>query len=359
MTKPTPTRLLVVDADDEARTFLRRRFTRLGYEVMEAVDHAKALSLVATVPFDLALVDLQTPGPDGEGGLDLVRRMRESRSAAELPILAIADQAAAEEAVEALALGADDCLPRPLYVDVARTRAEMLIGRGGQPAPHAAHGELQARLETLEAAAVRTEAVSAALDNIGHDVLAPINGLLGAASVLTQICQTPALKPEIQRVDTAAAALDLVMVRALGRADRRSRAPKSKLRVLLADDDAGSRAAVHDLLNATEVEVELIEALGGLEAALAIDAMFFDLIVMNLAAREAIAGIAAIRRAERQSNTRRTPILALGTKAQSDAARAKGAGADLYMSQPVTAERLLGALADALTRESEDVSAVA
>jgi DNA-binding response OmpR family regulator len=360
MTKPAlRTRLLVVHADDEARVFLRRRFTRLGYDVVEADEHANALSLIATTSFDLALIDLQTPGPDGESGLDLLRRIRESHGAAELPILAIADQTAAEDAVEALALGADDCLLRPLYVEVADARAQMLIRRRGEdPASHAARGELQTRLDTLEEAAVRTEAVSASLEQLGHAGPAPLNSLLGAASVLTRICQTPDLKRAIERIETAAAALDVVMVRALGRGDRRARAPKTKIRVLLADDDAASRIALHDLLHASDVEVELLEVPSGPEAALTSDTTFLDLIIVNLAAPEAIAGIQAIRRAERQNKTRRTPVLAFGIKGR-HAGTTLETGADLHVHQPVTGERLLSALADALARESEDVSAVA
>jgi DNA-binding response OmpR family regulator len=352
-------RVLIVHADDEARIFVRRRFAGFGYEVVEAAEHAKALSLIDSHAFDLALLDLQTPGPEGHCGLDLLRRMRERRSAAELPILAIAPEGAAEDVVEALALGADDCLQRPLHIDLAHTRSEMLIRRGpGEPAAQSAKGELLGRLAALEEAAVRTEAVSANLEELGHDVTSPINGLLGAANVLTAVCQTPHLKHAIERIETAAAALDMVMVRALGRADRRSRAPKAKIRVLLADDATDSRFAVRDLLHASEIEVELIEAAGGLEAALLTDTMFFDLIVLNLAAPQAIAGVQAIRRAERSNKTRRTPILAIGTEAHR-ADKSLEAGADLYMRQPIGAERLLSALADALARQSADVSAPA
>jgi DNA-binding response OmpR family regulator len=351
--------MLLVHADDEARTFLRRRFTRLGYDVTEADEHAKTLSLIATTAFDLVLIDLQTPGPAAEGGLDLVRSIRETRSAADLPILAIADQSAGEDAVEALALGADDCLLRPLYVEVADARAQMLIRwPGADPASHAARGELQMRLDTLEEATVRTEAISASLEALGHAGVAPLNSLLGAASVLTRICQTPDLKRAIDRIEAAAATLDVVMVRALGRGDRRARAPKAKIRVLLADNDAASRLALRELLKANDVEVELIEVEGGREAALASDTTFLDLIIVNLAAPEASAGIRTIRGAERENRTRRSPVLAFGTKSRY-AAQAPDDGVDLYVQQPVTGQRLLSALADALTRESEDVSAVA
>lgn len=360
MTKPVfPTRLLVVDSDQEARTFLRRRFTRLGHQVMEASDHDKALSMAAALPFDLVLLDLQTPGANGQDGFDLLRRMREKRTPEELPILAIAAETATEEAVEALNLGADDCLMRPLYMSVAHARAEMLIRRPAEePAANVARHELQARLEALNEATVRSEGACAALEEMGHDTRAPLNSLIGAANVLTRICQTPELKLAIESIETAAAALDEVVVRALGRADRRIRAPKEKLRVLLADNDAASRMSVQELVDATEVAVELVEVRAGLDAALATDAGFFDLIVTNLDAPEALAGVRAIRRSERENKMRRTPLLAIGSEnLQADEAQA--AGADLFMVAPISAERLLGALAEALARESRCALAVA
>src|SRR3712207_5184850 len=115
MTMSAPrTRLLVVHPDDADRTFLRRRLARLGYEVVEAADHAQALWLVAHDDFGVAIVDLQTRGAGGEEGLDLVRGLRESGYAGDMPILAIGESGATEDAAEALALGADDCLLRPV-----------------------------------------------------------------------------------------------------------------------------------------------------------------------------------------------------------------------------------------------------
>lgn len=355
--RPLPTRLLVVHGDDDARTFLRRRFARLAHEVVEAGGHDKAMALVATTAFDLVLLDLQVPGPNGESGLDLLRRLRETRTSAELPILAVAGEGASEDVVEALALGADDCLMRPLYIEVAQRRAEMLIGRRSSGVGQGGRGEFQIRLERLEEAADRAEAVSAVVEALGREVRISLNGLLGAAAVLTSVCRTPELAPAIETIEGAAAVLDLAVVRALGRADRRARAPKPRIRVLLADQDIASRLVVRELLDAAEVQVDLIEVDTGFEAALATDADFFDLIIVSFAAPEAVAGIRKVRWAERQNNTRRTPILVFGAKAQS-AAAALEAGADLYVRQPVTAAALLSTLADALARESEDMRAV-
>ena len=354
MTKAAPpTRLLVVETDDEARTFLRRRLTRLGYEVTDTADHARALALTGSAVFDLVLLGLHAH-TGGEAGFELIRAIRERRSAAELPILAVAPETAAEDVNEALSLGANDCVFRPLYIGLAHTRMGMLVGRPAQADAEA----LQLRLDVLDDAAGRTEAMSAVVSELGHEICAPLNALLGAASTLTRICQTPELAPAIDTIDAASAALDLVIVRALGRPDRRSRAPKETLRVILADHDAVSRFAIHELLNAADVSVELVEAATGLEAALATDSGFFDLILMNLATPEAIAGVRAIRRAERENRVRRTPVVAFGADARGEG-QALDAGCDLYVREPVTARSLLTTLAEALVREADDVRAVA
>src|SRR5438128_11941885 len=105
----SPTRILIACDDEATRTLARRRFTRVGFQVMEAADATQAMSLVSMIPFDLAILDLRS-----EDVCDLIRRIRMSRSPAELPILAVADGAVGEAGGEALNAGACDCIPRPL-----------------------------------------------------------------------------------------------------------------------------------------------------------------------------------------------------------------------------------------------------
>ena len=356
MAKPaSPVRLLLVGAEDDARKELRRRFTRLGYEVMEAGDPPTALSLVAMIPFDLVMMDIEAPGLNG---LDLLERIRESRKPLELPVIMLTAEGAPEDAAEALQRGANDCLARPIDIETAYHRAEMQLRRRREPdAESAAMGELQVRLMKLKEAVVHAENTWAILPGLGLEVRAPLARLVRASEVLTKICLTPDLKPAVDTVETAAAAIEEMLVRALER-ERRKRNPLTKIKVLSADDDAGSRYSMRNLLHAATTEVELVDVSTGLQAALAVETLFFDLILVNVTTAEAIAGIRAIRRTERQNKTRRHPILAIGPKGQA-ASEALTAGADLHLAAPVTAERLLSALAGAICRESEDLSAVA
>jgi DNA-binding response OmpR family regulator len=354
MAKPiSPIRLLLVCDDEADRMLLRRRFTRIGYEVMEVAEAAKALSLIGMIPFDLAVLDAQTAAIDGFG---LLRQMREMRSRTELPILMITDRAASEEAVEALELGANDCIPRPIDIELAYARAEMQIRRrreGGDDGR-----ALETNLVKLQEAVTRAEHTSAMLTHLGHEVRAPLQGVLRAAGVLTRICVTPELKKVVELVESSANSLETLLIQALEHEDRRGRTPREVVRVLSADDDAENRQAMRAVLDAAETPIDLVEVATGLQAALAAETSIVDLILVNVGTAESIAGIRAIRRTERQAKTRRTPILAITRDADSGA-KALDAGADLYMRQPVTAKGLLTALAGAMSRESDDLSAVA
>ncbi|MDB5445500.1 MAG: putative response regulator receiver domain protein [Phenylobacterium sp.] len=353
---PVPIRLLIVDDDDDNRTILRRRFTRIGYEVMEAPDGAKALSLIAMIPFDLVLLDIQMPGIDG---LEVLRQVRESRSPTELPIIMVTGKSASEDVVEALSLGANDYVTKPVDIEVAYARAEMQIRRKREHDDgRASYRELQSTLVKLQGAVTQAENTSALLADMGPEVRAPLAGVLGAATVLTKLCDTPELKKVVMVIETAAGSLEALLSEALEGGERRKQPERDKIRVLSADDDAQSRYAIRAMLHAAETEVELVDVTTGLQAALAAEARVFDLILVNVATTESIAGIRAIRRTERQAKARRTPILAIAPDGAA-AIKAVQAGADLHMSQPITAEALLNALASAISRESDDLTAVA
>jgi DNA-binding response OmpR family regulator len=356
MPKPAPIRLLVVDDDEDNRTILRRRFTRIGYEVMEAGDGKKALALMAMIPFDLVLLDIQMPVIDG---VEVLRRARETRTPSELPIIMVTGRSASEDVVEALNLGANDYITKPVDIEVAYARAEMQIRlKREHDDCRAAYRELEGNLVRLQEAVVQAENTSALLLDMGPEVRAPLAGVLGAATVLTRLCEKPELKKVVQVIETAAGALDGLLSETLESGERRARMTKDRIRVLTADDDAQSRFAIHDVLDNAQADVELMDVLNGLEAAVAAETGSFDLILVNVATPEALAGIRAIRRHERHAKSRRTPLIVIAPDAAA-ASRALEAGADLHIAHPVTAETLLAALASAITRQSDDLSAVA
>jgi CheY-like chemotaxis protein len=222
----------------------------------------------------------------------------------------------------------------------------------------AAYRTLESNLVRLQEAVTQAENTAALLADMGPEVRAPLAGVLGAATVLTRLCETPELKKVVRVIEDAAGSLEGLLTEALDAGERRARGRKDSIRVLCADDDAHTRFAIRSMLHAAEVEVELVDVSTGLEAALAAEQRVFDLILVNVACPDAVAGVRAIRRHERQSKARRTPLLIIAPDSPA-ASRALEAGADLHMCQPITAEGLLTALAAAISRQSDDLSAVA
>jgi DNA-binding response OmpR family regulator len=360
----TTPRLLIVDDVEQNRDILKRRFARLGYATEEACDGETALAMIEAGDFDCVLLDVMMPGIDG---LEVLRRVRETRTEAELPVIMVTAKSASEDVVEALLMGANDYVTKPVDMEVASARVEMHLRRKrAEDHAKAAYRELEQTLLGLKGAVVQAQNKSAVLADLGPEARAPLTGILGASSVLTRVCETPDLKQMIGVIETAAAALDKLVVDAArpgagaGAGDRRKPnvAIGGRISVLSADSDPKRRTVVRMVFAEAAVEIELVEAHGGVDAAAACANTPFDLILMNVDMADGLTGIREIRRRESERRERRTPVLAMSADTKAAQAAAE-AGADLHMPMPITAAGLLTSLARALSRESEDLSAVA
>ncbi|HUC67873.1 MAG TPA: response regulator [Stellaceae bacterium] len=99
--------LLVVDDDARLRELLRRYLTDQGFRVTTAGDAAEARARLASIAFDLLVLDVMMPG---ESGLDLTRSLRRD---GRLPILLLTAMAEPEDRINGLEHGADDYLAKP------------------------------------------------------------------------------------------------------------------------------------------------------------------------------------------------------------------------------------------------------
>jgi diguanylate cyclase (GGDEF)-like protein len=125
---PTPATLLVVDDDPMNRDALSRRLTRTGYTVLTAESGPDALAVIGAHRVDAVLLDVMMPGMSG---LDTLRHLRESRSVSELPVIMVTAKDGSDDVVEALDLGANDYVTKPIdyAVALARIRAQVTARR--------------------------------------------------------------------------------------------------------------------------------------------------------------------------------------------------------------------------------------
>ena len=124
MTDGPKTRLLIVDDEELNRDMLTRRLQRHGYDAEAVASGPEALRAAESNAYELLLLDVMMPDMSG---LEVLRRIRRTHSADELPIIMVTARAQSEDIVEALDLGANDYVTKPVDMQVmlARIRAQV------------------------------------------------------------------------------------------------------------------------------------------------------------------------------------------------------------------------------------------
>ena len=117
-------RLLVVDDNESNRDIMARQLRRLGYDVITAEDGERALRIVEAEEVDLIILDIMMPGIDG---VEVLRRLRQKYSPAELPIVMATAKTDTQDIVQTAKLGANDHVGKPLDFDVIGAKVQALL----------------------------------------------------------------------------------------------------------------------------------------------------------------------------------------------------------------------------------------
>jgi diguanylate cyclase (GGDEF)-like protein len=127
---------------------LTRRFERRGFEIVEAEGGLAAIELIDEQSFDLVLLDVMMPGIDG---IETLRRIRSRKSASMLPVIMVTAKSESDNIVDALELGANDYVTKPVDFAVALARVNTQISRRrAEQEVAAANEELRKANEDLE-----------------------------------------------------------------------------------------------------------------------------------------------------------------------------------------------------------------
>jgi signal transduction histidine kinase len=118
--------LLIVDDDEPGREGLARRLRRQGYEVCCALGGPEALEVLGGRRFDLVLLDIMMPDMNG---LEVLKSLRRTDSLIDLPVIMVTARAESVSVVEALELGANDYLTKPLDFPVVLARISTQLAR--------------------------------------------------------------------------------------------------------------------------------------------------------------------------------------------------------------------------------------
>lgn len=141
-------RLLIVDDVRDNRDILRRRFERHGFRATEAGGGVEALDWIERESFDLVLLDMMMPDMSG---LEVLAHIRSKYSAGALPVIMVTAKSQSEDIVEALNLGANDYITKPVDFSIALARVITQLDRKrAEEKIHHLNGELSRANEALE-----------------------------------------------------------------------------------------------------------------------------------------------------------------------------------------------------------------
>lgn len=99
--------ILVVDDDTRLRNLLSRFLGENGFRVTTADCAAKARQTLASLSFDMIVLDIMMPG---ESGLELTKSLREVDN---VPIMLLTARGDPEDRINGLDIGADDYMAKP------------------------------------------------------------------------------------------------------------------------------------------------------------------------------------------------------------------------------------------------------
>jgi sigma-B regulation protein RsbU (phosphoserine phosphatase) len=178
-----PSSILIVDDEELNSEGLARRLQGRGFAVAVAKSGREAIDLLGGRRFDLVLLDIMMPGMTG---LEVLKFLRRVDSLLDLPIIMVTAKGESEDMVEALELGANDYVTKPLDFPVvlARIRTQLALRRAVSQVTELEQ-KLDARNKELEATAAKLVAANECM-----------TGDLGVAARVQQAF-LPALPPEV------------------------------------------------------------------------------------------------------------------------------------------------------------------
>jgi diguanylate cyclase (GGDEF)-like protein len=119
-------RILIVDDVADNRMVLTRRFQRRNFDITEADCGMAALDLIERHSFDLVLLDIMMPDITG---VEVLRRIRQKYSQSKLPVIMVTANSRSDDIVEALEVGANDYVTKPVDFAVALARVNAQVER--------------------------------------------------------------------------------------------------------------------------------------------------------------------------------------------------------------------------------------
>ncbi len=188
MTTPqvsTRRRILIADDDENSRSLVGIALDNSDFELVYALDGNQAKELLSSESFDLAILDIQMPGPSG---MALCAWLKEEKPDVFTPVLLLTSFTELQDKVSGLECGADDYITKPFALPelLARVHAFLRIKDLTERLR-----ETQNLLAEKEKELITVQVAGAAAHELGQ----PLTALLLNCELLSQLSSG---NPELQ-----------------------------------------------------------------------------------------------------------------------------------------------------------------
>lgn len=140
--------ILVVDDNEINRELLNVYLSNVGYKVLEAGDGLEAVRVATSECPDLIIMDLSMPVLDGFGAVRLLREVPEIR---EVPVIACTAHETSTHRVQALQVGFDEFLPKPIDFTQLTYVLDQFLKAAGANNERAQSSSIRCGIKELEA----------------------------------------------------------------------------------------------------------------------------------------------------------------------------------------------------------------
>ncbi|MCF7765791.1 MAG: response regulator [Verrucomicrobia bacterium] len=160
-------RILVIDDEPDLRAMLRELLEEEHHEVFEAENGRSGLSAARSEWPDLILCDVNMPEFNG---FDVVQSLQEESRTSAIPLVMMTGLASLPNMRRGMTLGAADFLPKPFTPDELLMAVETQLNKSRVLHENAGQSltELRSHLSLV----------------LPHELIAPLNGVLGASEIL-------------------------------------------------------------------------------------------------------------------------------------------------------------------------------
>jgi len=117
---------LVVDDDPINRMLLSKSLEQQGHRVMTAENGLEALAALQAQPFDVVLLDVLMPEPDG---YEVLARLKQDPRLRHVPVIMVSALEDIQCVVRCIEMGAEDYLPKPFDPVLLRARVNGCLTR--------------------------------------------------------------------------------------------------------------------------------------------------------------------------------------------------------------------------------------